>query len=247
MAFGDLAISKTIAMNAPKYSKVIEPFGDSGTFAMYPGKKKPKEHILNIEDEIIFSIYNFLQSHTGSDKSKLKKMDWVSSIETFTSVLAIKATEGADLFYRFFYLKKFGVRSKEEGVDPTYDALKYGKDMGNIIYLLPSQKVGLKGVTIINGDPLSAISGSGGFMILAPKKPEHVESVDKQMPLSGDFFYAKKAKDNETMMEAANSAGASFVTHFAQSAIMMGTMQVTTNYETKLPMVPLDETGVLNA
>ncbi len=243
MAFGDLSIAKKIAFNSPKYTKIIEPFGDGGTFALYPGKKKPKEHIVNIEDELIFNLMLFLQSHTSADKSKLKKMDWVSSIETFNKVISIKADKGADLYYRFFYLKKFGVKSKEEGVEPSYDALKFGDNMKNIIFTLPIQKVGLKGVTIVNNDPMTMLDSSG-FLILAPKKPEHIESLDAKMPLPGDFFYAKKAIDNESMIETAKKSSA-FVSHFAQSSIMMATMQVTSSYQTNLRAAPVDETGVL--
>jgi len=129
MAFGELGIAKTIAMNAPKYTRIVEPFADMGTVALYPGMKKPKEHIVNIEDETIFQIMLFMQGYSAADKKALKSFDWVASQETFDAALAISATEGAEHFYRFFYLKKFGVKAKDPEQPPTFDALRLGDEM----------------------------------------------------------------------------------------------------------------------
>ena len=233
MAFGELSFAKVIAMNAPKYTKIVEPFADGGTVAMYPGMKKPKVHIVNIEDEIIFNIMLFMQGHSPADKKKLKGMDWIGSPEAFDAALSINATEGADLYYRFFYLKKFGVRAAEPDADPAYDALMHGMDISKILFTLPSAKVSLKKATITNDDPMSLVTGGGGtFTILTPKKPEHIESVESKLPIGGDFFYAKKSMNNDDLFEAVDR-GNMFISTFAASSIMMATMDVRTNYEHK--------------
>jgi len=234
MAFGELGIAKVIAMNAPRYTRLVEPFADGGTVAMYPGMRKPRQHIVNIEDETIFNIMLFMQTHTLADKKNLKARDWVSSAETFDAALAMNATEGPDLFYQFFYLKKFGVRSKDPEVPPTYDYLKLGHDMGKIIFTLPGARVSLKKATLTNDDPLSvALGGSGTFTILTPRKPEHIEAVESRLAgISGEFFYAKKSMSNEDIF-AAVDAGGPFISTFAASSIMMATMEVRTNYQHK--------------
>jgi len=246
VAFGELNISGAIARNAPKYTRIVEPFGDSGTFALYTKKKKPKEHVVNIEDEVRFNLFLFLQNHSASDKRRLKTFDWVSSPQTFENVLKITATEGADLYYRFFYLSKFGIKSKEEGVEPTYDPLKFGKDHKNIIFTLPVQKVGLKNVTLISEDSVNVINSGNGFYILVPKTPEQMEAVEKKLPLPQDFFYSKKSVDVEQLLESAEDQSL-FVSQFAQSSIMMQTMEVRTNFETKnLQLItPLNSDGVM--
>ncbi len=189
MAFGDLGIAKVIAMNAPKYNKIVEPFADGGTVAMYPGMKKPKQHIVNIEDEIIFNIMSFLQNHSPADKKNLKGRDWIASPEAFDAAIAINAMDGPDLYYRFFYLKKFGVRSKDPEADPTFDYLKLGSDMSKILFSLQVAKVSLKKATITNDDPMSLVTGgTGTFTILTPKKPEQIQSVEAKLPIGGDFF-----------------------------------------------------------
>jgi len=235
MAFGELGIAKVIAMNAPKYTKIVEPFADGGTVAMYPGMKKPKQHIVNIEDETIFNLMLFLQGHTPTDKKNLKGMDWVASAETFDTVLAMNETEGSGLFYRFFYLKKFGVKSKDPEADPIFDYLKIGHDMKSIIFTLPVAKVSLKKATITNDDPMSLLGGGAGtFTILNPKTPEQIDSVESKLQgIGGDYFYAKKSKSNDDIFEAVDNKGTSFISTFAASSIMMATMEVRTNYEHK--------------
>ncbi len=234
MAFGELIIAKVIAMNAPKYNKIIEPFADGGTVAFYPGMKKPQQHIVNIEDETLFNLMLFMQSHTSVDKRNLKARDWIASPETFDAVLAINATDGSDLFYRYFYLNKFGVRAEDPEQDPTFDYLKLDHDMGQIIFTLPVARVSLKKATITNEEPLSLLGGGAGtFTILTPKKPEHLEAVESRLSgIGGDFFYAKKSMSNEDIFAAVDQ-GNLFVSTFVQASIMMATMEVRTNYEHK--------------
>jgi len=257
MAFGELSIAKQIALNAPKYKKIVEPFGDYGTIALYPGKKKPKEHIVNIEDETIFAVMSLMQSMTSTDKKRLKQYDWIASPETFEAVLAINATEGTDLFYRFFYLKKFGVRSKDPEQPPTFDYLKIGHDMKSMLYTLPVARIGLKNVTLTNEEPISVVNGVSGpdtFVILTPKKPEHAEAIESKLAsMSAQFFYAKKSMSNDDLFLSVdqNSNDKMIVSTFAASSIMMAQMEIRTNYESGLaPLLPIDElekNGGLNA
>ncbi|MCF6178912.1 MAG: hypothetical protein L3J63_05910 [Geopsychrobacter sp.] len=247
MAFGDLGIAKQIAENAPKYKRIVEPFGDVGTIALYPGKKKPKSHQVNIQDETAFAVMSFIKSHTAGDKKRLKGFDWTAAPETFEAALAITATEGAELYYRFFYVKKFGVRAKDPEQPPTYDHLKTGHDMKAILYSLPVQRVGLKKVELTNDDPLAVlgtISGSDTFAILVPKKPEHIEAVENRLPLSSPFFYAKKSMSNDDLFEAVARTGDQVkVSQFAVSSIMMASMEVHTNYDNKLTALEPIEGG----
>lgn len=237
MAFGELGIAKTIAMNAPKYKRIVEPFADGGTVALFPGMKKPKEHIVNIEDETTFNLMLFIQGLSGADKKTLKGFDWVSSQETFDSVLSISATEGVELYYRFFYLKKFGVKAADAESDPTYDQLSIDDDMSSILFTLPVTKIGLKKATITNDDPLSVVGSGGGsdtFMILLPKTPEQVDAVESKLGnLGGPFFYAKKSNSNEDLFAAVDASGGTIISTFAASTIMMATMEVRTNYDHK--------------
>lgn len=241
MALGVLGIGKTVAMNSPKYTRIVEPFGDGGTFALYLAKKPPKTHLVNLEDETLFALYTFAKEHTAVDKRTLKGYDWVSSPETFDKVAAIAATDGPELYYRFFYLKKFAAKSKDPEAPPAYDWLKLGHDMGSIIYGLPVEKVGLKKVELVLGDPLVAMAGASGadtFVILAPKTPEQVDAVESRLPLSSPFFYAKKVKDTQVLFDDATTVGDRMVvSHMAASSIMMATMELRTNYDTKLPIV----------
>jgi len=128
MGFMSIGISKVIALNSPRYKKIVEPFaGTAGTIAFEPGKRKPKEHVVNIEDENKYNIMSFIQSMTPADKAKLKKYDWVSSPETFEAVQKINAAEGIDFFYKFFYLKHFSAKQKDKEAPPLYDWLKKGE------------------------------------------------------------------------------------------------------------------------
>ena len=98
MAFGPPLISKTIAMNAPKYKRIVEPFADMGTVALFPGMKKPKQHTVNIINETIFALMSFVQALSAAEKKKLKGYDWIASPEGFDAALSISAVDGTDLF-----------------------------------------------------------------------------------------------------------------------------------------------------
>ena len=239
MAFGELGISKKVAENSPKYRRIVEPFGDSGTFALFLAKKPAKTHLLNIVDETRFALLTFMKEHTAADKRTLKSRDWVSSPEAFDAAAATAATDGPDLYYRYMYLKKFAAKSKDPEAPPAYDWLTFGHDMGSIVYGLPLAKVGLKKVEIVLGDPFTVMgsaSGSDTFVILVPKTPEDVTAVEAKLPLSSPFFFAKKVADNQVLFDDAAATG-DVVSHMAASSIMMATFEVRTNYDTKLPIV----------
>lgn len=247
MAFGQLGMQKIIALNAPKYKRIVEPFGDNGTLALYPGKKKPKEHIVNFEDETLFALMSFIQGVTAADKKRLKAFDWVASSETFEAALSITAVEGAELFYRFFYLKHFGVRSKDPETPPTFDWLKVGKDASQLLFTLPQMKGAFKKATLINEEPLSVMSSGGGsdtFLILIPKKPEHVEAVEARLNgLSENFFFAKKSMSNDDLFAAVEGYADYNVSAATDATIMVATMEVMTNYDSRLQAIDLEELG----
>lgn len=253
MAFGDMSMAKTVAMNAPKkIRRIVEPFADRGTIAMFPGMKKPKEHLVNIEDEVLFAVYTFIQALGPADKKRLKGFDWIASPETFDAALAITATEGPELYYQFNYVGKFGKRSLDPEAQPTFDFLRFGHDMSAILFSLPITKFGLKKVTLINEEPLSVMAGAGGsdtFLILAPGTPEQVEAVESRLAgVSANYFYAKKSMSLDELFESVASAGDTIISAFTASSIMMATMEVRTNYEhksaNKLTVVlPIEELG----
>ena len=114
-----LGISKKITENAPKYTSIVEPFADGGSFAFYLAKKPPKSHLVNVEDETLFALWTFLKEHSSAEKSRLKGYDWVSSPEGFDAAAAITTVDGPDLYYRYMYLKKFGAKSADG--TPVYD------------------------------------------------------------------------------------------------------------------------------
>jgi len=151
-------MGKKIADNSPKYVRIVEPFGDGGTFALYLAKKPPKTHLVNIEDETLFPLYVFVKEHTAADKRTLKGYDWVSSPETFDKVMALTATDGPELYYRRSYMMKFGIKAKDPDTPPAYDWLKLGHDAGSVIYDLPLKKFGLKKVELALGDPIVAMT-----------------------------------------------------------------------------------------
>ncbi len=242
MAFGELGIAKTVAMNVPKkIRRIVEPFGDRGTVALFPGMKRAKEHLVNVEDETLFAIFSFIQTLNSADKRQLKGFDWVASPETFDAALAITATEGAELYYKFNYTGRFGERAADPEEPPTLNDLRFGHDMKNILFTLPATRVGLKRVTLTNEDPLSVLNAAGGggpgtFLVLVPHTPETVEAVEGRLgSLTTNYFYAKKSASNEELFEAVDAAVGSdvVVSTFADSTIMSATMQVRTNYEHK--------------
>ncbi len=242
MAFGELNMAKVIALNAPKYKNIIEPFGDGGTLAFYPGKKKPKEHLVNFEDENIFNIMTFLQNITPADKKNLKSRDWIGNPENFDTAVSISATEGVDFFYKYFYLKHFSEKQKDKEAAPKFDWLKFGKSAVAIIYAIPKQKGFLKKVTLVMGDPKEVInkaSGAETYLVLTPKKPEHIDFINSKINgISASYFYATKSLNNDTLFENVKQNPDKNVTTANASTIMVATMQVVTNYSSRL--IPID-------
>lgn len=242
MAFGELNISKTIALNSPKYQTIIEPFADNGAFALYLKKKRPKKHIINYENEDLFKIMLMIQSMSSSDFNNLKARDWVGNQITFDSVVGISAVDGLDFFYRFFYLRHFSERQIDKEAPPMFDILKMCKDVKNFMFDLKLTKVGLKNVEILNQESVSAMSlgGAEPFYILVPKG-EQIEAVDSRLnSISGNYFYSKKSKSNELLLESAISNPDKFVAPLTVSTIMGGTNQITTNYETRIPILDVE-------
>lgn len=229
-------VGKMIARNAPRYTKIVEPFGDKGTFALFVEKKPASNHIVNVVDEALFNAFLFAQSYSNSDFSNLKKLDWVGSQETFDQVMSIPDIEGAQAFYKFVYLKKFGM--KMPGADaPTFDVMSTGKDIKNSLFSLPMMKSLLKKVSFLNDDPLSLIP-SDGFMILTPPT-DQVDAVKAKLKgLSGEFFFAAKAKDSDAVVSDAESLPDLNVIGAKVASIMMASYSVITNFDSKL--VPID-------
>lgn len=237
--FGSInqTIGKTIARNAPKYSKIVEPFGDKGTFALFVEKKPANSHVVNVVDPVLFNAFLFAQSYSGSDFSTLKNMDWVGSQEAFDAAMSISDTEtGVQGFYRFIYLKKFGM--KMLGADqPTFDILSTGVDVKNSLFSLPMMKALLKKVIFTNDDPLSMIP-SDGFMILVPP-PDQIDTVKSRLKgLSGSFFFAGKAADGDAVISDAEALPDLNVHAQKVASIMMNTYSFVTNYESRLE--PID-------
>jgi len=243
--FGTLnaTLSKTLAQNAPKYRRIVEPFGDGGTWALELKKRRPKEHTVNIVDPDLFAALTFVQNPSGADKARLKSFDWVSSQETFDKVMAITVTEGVEHFYKFFYVKKFGMRMSPEQ-PPTYDLLSQGKDIKPLLFGLPLMKVGLKRVTILNDDPISVMNSGGGsdtFLILLPKEESHVNSARQRLKSnSASVFFAVKVADGDEAFVWAK-AFPEQTSAITVPSIMLNKMAVVTTYPNKL--VPLDPEG----
>jgi len=239
VAFWDLGIASIVVKNAPKYRRIIEPYADNGTLSTYLKKKPPKEHVVNIVDEVKFGILTFIQGMTGSDKAALKSKDWVASPETFDQVVAITAVDGPDLFYRFFYMNMFAVRQKDPEAAPLFDWLKFGSDGRGMLFKLPTVRVGLKRATITNEDPLSVLrsaSGADTFALVLPSLPEDIEAAEAALKgISSPFFFSKKSKSNDELLESVKqNSGSMFVSSEAASTIMMATLEIRTNYEGKL-------------
>lgn len=106
-------LAKTIAMNNPNYSKIVEPFGDAGSYALYPQKKPAKQHIVNIVDEETLAIMQFAQTYSNSDFSTLKSENWNSDEDTFNQVQTISDLEGEKLVYKHLYNKWYGMTWRE--------------------------------------------------------------------------------------------------------------------------------------
>ncbi len=245
--FGTLnaKLAKMIISNAPKYTSISEPFGDGGSLALEMAKRKPKTHELNIEDENLLNAFLSVQKLSATDRKRLKGLDWVGSSEAFDAASAITATEGPDFLYRFFYIKKFGMKM---GADPEasaeFDMLSTGKDISGILWGLPLMNAALKNVTITNDDPMGHVSGGGAFLILLPKKPEHIDAVQSRLgSLGGNFFFAAAVADGLAVIDTAKKYKKFTVAGDKISSIMMKTYAIITNYESKLVPIDLDAMG----
>jgi len=237
MAFGELGTAKRIMMNAPKYKEIIEPFGNNGSVAFYPGKRKPKSHIVNYENVDLFNIMTFIKGVTPADKKNLRGKDWIGNPETFETVLKINAIDGLEFFYKFFYLKHFTMKIKDKEAPPTFDYLKFGKDVKSLLFSLPQQKGFLKNVTLLNELPDGLISkGSGdSFTILVPKSQDQIESINSKLnSISGYYFYSIKSNSNDELFETVKSNPDLIVSTSAASTIMMAQMQEVTNYKSRI-------------
>ncbi len=240
--FGTLngKLAKMIISSAPKYTSITEPFGDGGSLALEMAKRKPKTHNLNIEDEILFGAFVTVQKLSAGDRRRLKGFDWVGSSEAFDAASAITATEGPDFLYRFFYLKKFGMKmGKDPEAMPEFDVLSMGEDISSVLMGVPLMKSALKNVTITNDDPMIHVTGGGAFLVLLPKKQEHVEAVQSRIgSLGGNFFFAAAVADGRAVIDAAKKYKNLNVLGAKISKIMMSTFEIITNYDSKLE--PLD-------
>lgn len=235
--FGTLnaTLAKTIAANSPQYRRIVEPFGDGGTFALYFDKRRPREHVVNIVDPVLFAAMSFVQTAPKSQMNAIKRRDWTGSQEAFDAAMAVTATDGPDFFYRFLYTKKFGM-SMKPGEEPTFDILSTGKDGRKHLWGLPLMQAGLKRVQLVNGDPFAVLSGGQEtFTILLPKKPEDAESAKSRLAsISGPFFFAAKVKDAMEIVETAKQMADKNVTAITAASIMMNTMLTVWNYESDL-------------
>jgi hypothetical protein len=248
--FGTLnaSVAKAIAANTPKkYNRLVEPFGDGGTLAFQTNMKKPKEHILNVLDEELFFMLDYVKNISSGDKAKLKKYDWVASQETFDKVISINAEAGPERFYKFMYLKKFGMQMDKEQ-PPVLDVLSIGEDESMLIFTIPMMKVALKKTTIINEDPFKVMSQYGGgddFMVILPKSTEDAESAESKLGgISGNFFFAAKRPDAEAIIEDAKKYSELKVSALSAPSIMMAKMSAITNYDSKLTAIVPEEIGM---
>jgi len=242
--FGDLnsTMARTISENSPKkYRQIIEPFGDGGTYSLYTKKKKPKTHIVNIVDEKLFNAFLFIKNISGSEKSQLKKSDWIGSKETFDSVQQINATSGAMFFYQFYYTKHFAARQKDENDPLIFDVSKIGVDVSSKLLGIPEMRTALKIVQFTNETPSNLIkSGGDTFLILLPSLPEDKDSTrNKLKSISGNFYYSAKVKEFTDTVLDSNEFINMQVSSITVATIMMGNYSVIKNYETKL-LLPID-------
>lgn len=239
-------IAKTIAQNSPKYRKIIEPFGDGGTYALYTAKKPAKEHVINIVDEVLYQAFIFVQGLKSADRAKLKKLDWISSPETFESVSKITATEGAEALYRFLYVKNFGMRMDPEQ-PPVFDILTAGQDISHMANALPMMKAFLKRATITNDEPMSLITGadSDTFLILLPQTTEDSEAVQSRLgSIGGNVFCAYKVADETAVLAAVSKYSNMNVTAKKVASIMMSPMAIVSSYDSSL--VPMNPDGTMD-
>jgi len=131
---------------------------------------------------------------------------------------------------------------KADKKDPDSEVLfnPFGLGVDNKVHLygLPLMRVALKGVTLINEDPMTVMNGSG-FLVLVPMLPDHVEAVKSRLSaISGDYIFLQKLKDKLDIIQMVKDMPDRYVSSIDAASIMMATMSIVTNYENGLPLIP---------
>ncbi|MFT8747120.1 hypothetical protein [Liquorilactobacillus nagelii] len=228
-------LAKTIAMNNPNYSKIVEPFGDAGSYALYPQKKPAKQHIVNIQDEEMLAIMQFAQSYSNSDFSTLKNENWNSDEETFNQVQTISDLDGEKLVYKHLYNKWYGM-SMTDSDEVSWNMLTLNQNNKNKLFAFSLMKALLKPVEFQNVDPLSLIP-SDGFMILIPDS-QNIDSVKSKLTsISGLFFFAGKISDGSQAIQDAQTMSNLNVHGQEVASIMMNSYSMITNYDSRLSKI----------
>lgn len=228
-------LAKTIAMNNPNYSKIVEPFGDAGSYALYPQKKPAKQHIVNIQDEEMLAIMQFAQSYSNSDFSTLKNENWNSDEETFNQVQTISDLDGEKLVYKHLYNKWYGMSTLGSD-EVSWNMLTLNQNDKNKLFAFPLMKALLKPVEFQNVDPLTLIP-SDGFMILIPDS-QNMDSVKSKLTsISGQFFFAGKIPDGSQAIQDAQTMSALNVHGQEVASIMMNSYSMITNYDSRLSKI----------
>lgn len=228
-------LAKTIAMNNPNYSKIVEPFGDAGSYALYPQKKPAKQHIVNIQDEEMLAIMQFAQSYSNSDFSTLKNENWNSDEETFNQVQTISDLDGEKLVYKHLYNKWYGM-SMTDSDEVSWNMLTLNQNNKNKLFAFSLMKALLKPVEFQNIDPLSLIP-SDGFMILIPDS-QNIDSVKSKLTsISGQFFFAGKISDGSQAIQDAQTMSNLNVHGQEVASIMMNSYSMITNYDSRLSKI----------
>ena len=228
-------IAKTIALNNPNYSKIVEPFGDAGTYALYPQKKPAKQHIVNIVDEETLAIMQFAQTYSNSDFSTLKSENWNSDEDTFNQVQTINDLEGEKLVYKHLYNKWYGM-SMVGSDEVSWNMLTLNQNSKNKLFAFPLMKALLKPVEFQNVDPMSLIP-SDGFMILIPDTENLDSTKSKLTSLSGQFFFAGKVSDDAQVITDAQQMNTLNVHGQEVASIMMNSYSMVTNYDSRLSKI----------
>lgn len=245
--FGTLnaSIAKLVGENMPEHNTLVEPFGDGGTIAMHPRRKRSQRHILNVSDPEKFALIQFAKNLTVGDKQALKRLDWISSEETFAQAAVSQVEEGTELFWRTLYIKHFGLRLKDLEAPPQWNPLSVDNDISSKMFGLPLMRAKLKNVEIINEeDPLTVMGGFGGgdtFWVLLPQKSEIAEEVKSRISsLGGTYIFIAKIEGPIQIIELANEIKPVNVASAAVAGIMMSNMSVVYNYEGGRDLEPID-------
>lgn len=249
--FGTLnaSIAKLIGENMPDHTVLVEPFGDGGTIAMHPRRKRSQRHVLNVSDPIKFAMIQFAKNLTAGDKQILKRLDWISSEETFSQAATSQAEEGPELFWQVLYVKHFGLRLKDLEIPPQWNPLSIDENISDKIYGLPLMKAKLKKVEIINEeDPLSVMGGFGGggvFWVLLPQKSEVAEEVKSRInSLGGTYMFIAKIEGPVQLLEMADEMKPVNVAPANVASIMMNMVSIVYNYEGGRDLQPIDLTKI---